>query len=297
VSARYNKRAEDAHRKPRDGKYLKKVFQDLVNCKKPTGDPDRPPNVTRAKEIERDIAAEVGMTTVTDARRDSDSGSDEESQDDEEDSQAGGDSDSEPEAPAKPAKETRRTTVERFRTPREEIKAQNAQRDTVMGQISSALARDPAKEARYNQLLADNKRLQEKYDEKVAEIQDLKLDLRLLQARSGGPGLEQASDPFPWSSPIMMAKRHGGYRDDRDGNAGGNLNIDLLKDEESGFNATRYMNTQVSEALPLMRLCGCRKDPLFLGILECFTFEQRRRLHCSPLPKPSNWQRECRSST
>jgi hypothetical protein len=318
VSARYNKRAEDAHRKPRDGKYLKKVFQDLVNCKKPTGDPDRPPNVTRAKEIERYIEAEVGMTTVADARRDSDSGSDEESQDDEEDSQAGGDSDSEPEAPSKPAKETRRTTVERFRTPREEIKAQNAQRDTVMCQISSALARDPAKdlgaifetsglmqvlqnqvqmaEARYNQLLADNKRLQEKYDEKVAEAQDLKLDLRLLQARSGGPGLEQASDPFTWSSPIMMAKRHGGYRDDRDGNAGGNLNIDLLKDEESGFNATRYMNTQVSEALP-MRLCGCRKDPLFLGILECFTFEQRRRLHCSPLPKPSNWRRECRSST
>jgi hypothetical protein len=67
---------------------LKKVIQDLVNCKKPTGDPDRPPNVTRAKEIERDIEAEVGMTTVNDARRDSDSGSDEESQDDEEASQA-----------------------------------------------------------------------------------------------------------------------------------------------------------------------------------------------------------------
>jgi hypothetical protein len=62
-------------------------------------------------------------------------------------------------------------------------------------------------EARCNQLLADNKRLQEKYDEKVAEVQDLKLDLKLLQARSGGPGL--SSGPFPWSSP--MAKR-GRYR-------------------------------------------------------------------------------------
>jgi hypothetical protein len=117
VSARYDTRAKDAHRKPRDGKYLKKVFQYLVNCKKPTGDPDHPPNVTRAKEIERDIEAEVGMTMVNDARRDSDSGSDEESQDDEEDSQAGGDSDSEPEAPAKPAEKTRKTTVKRFRTP------------------------------------------------------------------------------------------------------------------------------------------------------------------------------------
>jgi hypothetical protein len=145
VAVRYNKRAEEAGRKPRDGKYLKKVFQDLVNCKKPTGDPDRPPNVTRAKQIERDLEAEVGMTTVNDARRNSDSGSDEESQDDAEDSQAGANSDFEPEAPAKPAKQTRRT-VERFRTPREEIKAQISQRHKVMGQISSALARDPAKD-------------------------------------------------------------------------------------------------------------------------------------------------------
>jgi hypothetical protein len=205
VSARYNKRAEEVNRKPRDGKYLKKVFQELVNCKKPTGDPDRPPNVTRAKEIERDIEAEVGMTTVNDARRDSDSGSDDGSQDEEEESQAGSDSDSESEpqaeAPraAKPAKQTRKTTVERFRTPREEIKAQNSQRDAVMGQISSALARDPTKdlgaifetsslmqvmqnqvqmaEGRYNQLLADYKRLQDKYDAKVAEVQDLQLQL------------------------------------------------------------------------------------------------------------------------
>jgi hypothetical protein len=203
---RYNKRAEEEGRKHHDEKYLKGAFTELAKCKKPTGDPDRPPNVTRAKEIERDIEAEVGMTTVNNARRNSDSGSDEESQDDGEDPQAGGDSDSEPEAPAKPAKRTRRT-VERFRTPREEIKAQISQRDTVTGQISSALARDPAKdlgavfgtsglmqvlqnqvqmaEARCNQLLADNKRLQEKYDEKVAEVQDLKLDLKLLQTTSG----------------------------------------------------------------------------------------------------------------
>jgi hypothetical protein len=241
VAVRYNKRAEEASRKSRDAKYLKKVFQDLVNCKKPTGDPDRPLNVTRAKQIERDIEAEVGMTTLNDARRNSDSASDEESEDDEEDTRAGGDSESEPEAAAKPAKPTRKT-VERFRTPREEIKAQISQRDKVMGQISSALARDPAKdlgavfeasglmqvlqnqvqlaEARCNQLQADNKRLQEKYDEKVAENQDLKLDLKLLQARLSGGGPGQSSDPFPWSSP--MAKRdYSGNREDRDGNVGG----------------------------------------------------------------------------
>ncbi|KAA8894120.1 hypothetical protein FN846DRAFT_895384 [Sphaerosporella brunnea] len=217
VAARYSKRAEEASRKPRDSKYLKKVFQDLGNCKKPTGDPDRPPNVTQAKQIERDIEAEVGMITVND--RDSDVSSDEESLDDEKVF----DSDSEPEAPAKPAKQTRKTTVERFRTPREEIKAQNSQRNTVMSQISLALARNPAKdlsaifetsgliqvlqnqiqmaEARYNQLLTDIKRLQEKYDEKVAEVQDLKLDLKLLQAKSGGSAL--SSDPFPWSSPMV----------------------------------------------------------------------------------------------
>jgi hypothetical protein len=235
VAVHYNKRAEEVGRKPRDGKYLRKQFQDLLNCKKPTGDPDRPPNVTRALQIERDIEAGVGMTTVNDANPSSE---DDESREDEEDSQT--DADSEPEAPTKQA--ARKTTVERLRTPREEIKAQASQRDQVMGQISSALARDPAKdlsavfeasglmqvlqnqvhmaESRCRELEADNKRLRDKYDEKVAEVQDLKLDLRLLQARgAGGPGL--SSDPFLWSSPI--AKRaDSGPRDDHGSNVGGN---------------------------------------------------------------------------
>ncbi|KAA8899119.1 hypothetical protein FN846DRAFT_892577 [Sphaerosporella brunnea] len=131
----------------------------------PTGDPDRPLNVT-----------------------------DERSQDDEEDFDL---------KPETPTKQTRRT-VELFYAPCEEIKAQVLQRDQVIGQISSALNRDPARdlsaisetsglmqvlqnqvqrvETRCNQHDADNKRLLNKYDEKVAGVQDLKLDLKLLQA-------------------------------------------------------------------------------------------------------------------
>ncbi|KAA8893341.1 hypothetical protein FN846DRAFT_914151 [Sphaerosporella brunnea] len=86
VAVRYSKWAEEGSRKPRNGKYLN-------------------------KQIEQDLEAEVGMITVNDG--DSDASSDKESLDDEK----GRDFDSEPEVPAKPAKQTWRTIVERLCTP------------------------------------------------------------------------------------------------------------------------------------------------------------------------------------
>jgi hypothetical protein len=122
VAAAYNKRADDANRKRREDKYLKKVFTDLAKSVKPTGDLNRSPNVTRAKEIERAIHESVEMAIWDD---DEVEGSDSDEEDEE--------SDSEHEAPAKP------TTVERLRPPRAQITKQVSQRDKIMGAVSSAL--------------------------------------------------------------------------------------------------------------------------------------------------------------
>jgi hypothetical protein len=70
---------------------LKKVSTDLAKSVKPTGDLNRPPNVTRAKEIERAIHESVEMAIWDD---DEVEGSDSDEEDEE--------SDSEHEAPAKP---------------------------------------------------------------------------------------------------------------------------------------------------------------------------------------------------
>jgi chromosome segregation ATPase len=133
---------------------------------------------------------------------------------------------------SKRSKEQRptRTTVERLRTPREKITEQISQRDKIMTQVSSALERSnatdlsstlekvsiiqmlqnqvQAEQARCRQLEVDYRALREKYDTKVAEVQEKaaeisKLELRLFmagvqtpQARNGTPGA------LPWSSPV-----------------------------------------------------------------------------------------------
>jgi hypothetical protein len=70
----YNKRADEEGRKHRDENYLKRAFTVLAKCKKPTGDPDRPANIGRTKQIKNMIQDSVGMATINDAdRSDSDS--------------------------------------------------------------------------------------------------------------------------------------------------------------------------------------------------------------------------------
>jgi hypothetical protein len=110
-------------------KVFKKGFYGARKCKKPTGDPDRPTNVTRAKQIEKMIEESVGMATINDAERGV-SDSEDEPEDDE--------SESESDSPAK-ERRPRPATVERLRTPREKITEQISQRDKIMTQVSSAL--------------------------------------------------------------------------------------------------------------------------------------------------------------
>jgi chromosome segregation ATPase len=165
------------------------------------------------------IEESVGMATINDAER---GDSDEEDENDDDESEPEGES----------AKEQRptRTTVERLRTPREKITEQISQRDKIMTQVSSALERSnatdlsstlekvsiiqmlqnqvQAEQARCRQLEVDYRALREKYDTKVAEVQEKaaeisKLELRLFmagvqtpQARNGTPGA------LPWSSPV-----------------------------------------------------------------------------------------------
>ncbi|CCX34136.1 Similar to hypothetical protein PGTG_01009 [Puccinia graminis f. sp. tritici CRL 75-36-700-3]; acc. no. XP_003320097 [Pyronema omphalodes CBS 100304] len=52
VETRYNELSSIAGRKPRDSKYLKAHYRGLIKSKKPTGDPNRPPNVKKALELE-----------------------------------------------------------------------------------------------------------------------------------------------------------------------------------------------------------------------------------------------------
>jgi chromosome segregation ATPase len=166
------------------------------------------------------IEESVGMATINDAER-GDSDEEDEHDDDE--------SEGESESPAKEQRPTR-STVERLRTPREKITEQISQRDKIMTQVSSALERSnatdlsstlekvsiiqmlqnqvQAEQARCRQLEVDYRALREKYDTKVAEVQEKaaeisKLELRLFmagvqtpQARNGTPGA------FPWSSPV-----------------------------------------------------------------------------------------------
>jgi hypothetical protein len=118
---------------------------------------------------------------------------------------------------------------------REKITEQISQRDKIMTQVSSALERSnstdlsstlekvsiiqmlqnqvQAEQARSRQLEVDYRALREKYDTKVAEVQEkaaemAKLELRLFmagvqtpQARNGTPGA------FPWSSPVANRGR------------------------------------------------------------------------------------------
>ena len=54
VAMRHARRCDDRNR---DGKKLKKKFQDLYKTSAPTGDPHVPPNVLRAKRLQREIMA------------------------------------------------------------------------------------------------------------------------------------------------------------------------------------------------------------------------------------------------
>jgi hypothetical protein len=217
---RYNKRADEEGRKHRDEKYLKRAFTELPKCKKPTGDPDRTANVTRPKQIEKMIDESVWMTTINDAER-GDSSSEDEDEDDE--------SESESDSPAK-ERRPRPATVERLRTPREEITEHISQRDKIMTQVSSVLKRSNStdlsstlekvtiiqmlenevqtEQPRSRQFEDDNRALREKYDSKVAEVhakaaEISKLELRLFMAGAQKPQARNGiAGAFPWSSPV-----------------------------------------------------------------------------------------------
>ena len=66
VADRYNRGAASRERAQRDADSLRKKFNGLCRHKKPTGDPQCPPLVKRAKRIQRDIEESANVNEIDD---------------------------------------------------------------------------------------------------------------------------------------------------------------------------------------------------------------------------------------